>query len=75
MMIALPNPDRSYTLTLFLPWRLFESLDAAASGAGAAASSLVRDFFAEHFADALPLIPDVEGQFKQNPTSAWGWGW
>lgn len=74
MMIALPNPDRSFTCTMFLPWRLFETLDAdtkerAAAGSAATGKSAIRGFFEEHFADTLPLIPELEKQFFANPTS------
>jgi kynurenine 3-monooxygenase len=55
MLIALPNLDRSFTATLFLP--LAGEPSFASIGAG------VRSFFAEHFADALPLIPDLEREY------------
>lgn len=47
MMIALPNQDKTYTVTLFMPFKMFEQLDTP--------EKLV-DFFEENFADALPLI-------------------
>lgn len=73
MMIALPNPDATFTCTLFLPWPVLEELDRDASK--------VRPFFEAHFADALPLIPELEKQFATNPSSAlvmtrcnpWNW--
>jgi kynurenine 3-monooxygenase len=62
MLIALPNTDGSFTATLFLP----------ASGAPSFASldspRAVTDFFARHFADVLPLIPDLEEDFFSHPT-------
>jgi kynurenine 3-monooxygenase len=77
MMIALPNPDRSFTCTLFVPYRVIDALDAdararAAPGAAKPAEgvSAARAFFQTHFPDALPLIPEFEAQFLNNPTSA-----
>lgn len=62
MMIALPNPDKSFTLTLFAPWPLLDALDASPED--------VEPFFREHFPDALPLIPELKTQFQRNPSSA-----
>src|SRR5262249_17367716 len=62
MLIALPNADGSFTCTLFLP---FEGPDGFAS--------LVSDqdilaFFGREFPDAVPLMPDLLGDFRDNPT-------
>lgn len=62
MLIALPNPDQSFTCTLFLPWPQLEELDADAGKA--------RAFFEQFFPDALPLIADFETQFSTHPSSA-----
>jgi kynurenine 3-monooxygenase len=63
MLIALPNADGSFTATLFL------SRDGgAAPGFDKLDSPVqVREFFTRHFADVLPLIPDLEQQFAQHP--------
>ena len=61
MLIALPNPDRSFTATLFLPARGSGSFESLASPERA------RTFFATQFPDALALIPDFERQFTQHP--------
>lgn len=47
MMIALPNQDKSWTVTLFMPFTHFARLQDGAA--------LVA-FFREHFADVMPLI-------------------
>ncbi|KFO25478.1 Kynurenine 3-monooxygenase [Fukomys damarensis] len=47
MMIALPNTDKSFTCTLFMPFEEFEKL---------LTSSEVLDFFQEYFPDFIPLI-------------------
>ncbi|MCB9519544.1 MAG: FAD-dependent monooxygenase [Myxococcales bacterium] len=61
MMIALPNPDRTFTCTLFLRHEGpngFEGLQTPAA---------VEAFFAEHFADAIPHLPELTGEFARNP--------
>jgi kynurenine 3-monooxygenase len=59
MMIALPNLDRSFTCTLFLPHREFAQLDSREAASG---------FFARTFPDAIPLLPNLEEEFVHNPT-------
>jgi kynurenine 3-monooxygenase len=61
MLIALPNPDRSFTATLFLPQSGdpgFNTLDSDAA---------VQDFFKTEFASAAALIPDLAAQFRAHP--------
>ena len=57
MMIALPNPDGTFTGTLFLSFDDFEKKDP-------------RKFFEDVFPDALKLIPDFDEQWASNPTSS-----
>ncbi|SDY15510.1 FAD-dependent oxidoreductase [Hymenobacter psychrophilus] len=64
MMIALPNLDGSFNCTLFFPY------EGANSFAALQTPAQVRTFFAEHFADAVPLMPDLETEFFANPTSS-----
>jgi kynurenine 3-monooxygenase len=59
MMIALPNLDRSFTCTLFLPHGEFAKLTSREAARG---------FFQSTFPDAIPLLPDLEGDFFRNPT-------
>jgi kynurenine 3-monooxygenase len=59
MMIALPNLDRSFTCTLFLRHETFAPL---------AASHARNEFFATHFPDAIPLLPNLDDEFTDNPT-------
>jgi kynurenine 3-monooxygenase len=61
MLIALPNPDRSFTATLFLAARGADSFESLASPAAA------RTFFAARFPDALALMPGFDQQFAQHP--------
>jgi kynurenine 3-monooxygenase len=64
MLIALPNPDASFTCTLFFPYDgdpSFSSLDTTAKA---------RAFFEDHFADALALMPDFDEEWEANPNSS-----
>ncbi|HQR05335.1 MAG TPA: NAD(P)/FAD-dependent oxidoreductase [Gemmatales bacterium] len=66
MLIALPNPDASFTLTLFLPNTGTESF-ATLTSAGA-----VNSFFSRYFPDAQALMPDLTTQFLANPLGTLG---
>ena len=66
MLIALPNLDGSFTVTLFLPTEGdpgFDRLDTP---------ERVRAFFETRIADAAALIPDLEHAFFDNPTGPLG---
>ena len=64
MMIALPNPDGSFTCTLFFPFTGFVSFDKLKT------DKEVTDFFQQVFPDAKALMPDLRTDFQQNPTSS-----
>lgn len=66
MLIALPNPDATFTATLFLPNEGERSFERFAD-VGAA-----REFFAAEFPDALALIPDFDEQYQRNPVGLLG---
>jgi kynurenine 3-monooxygenase len=64
MLIALPNPDKTFTCTLFLPLggpASFENLDS---------EEHILAFFSEHFPDALPVMPTLIEDFRDNATSS-----
>jgi kynurenine 3-monooxygenase len=61
MMIALPNTDGSFTVTLFYPYEGFERLKTEES---------LLDFFRRDFPDALQLMPELAQDFFTNPTGA-----
>jgi kynurenine 3-monooxygenase len=64
MLIALPNLDGSFTGTLFFPFDgplSFNSLREPAE---------FEDFFGQTFPDAFSLIPDLQAQYEENPTSS-----
>ena len=67
MLIALPNLDGSFTVTLFLSYEEgkynFENLTT---------EETIKEFFATQFPDALALIPNIAEEFFNNPTGALG---
>jgi len=64
MMIALPNPDGSFTCTLF--WEF----EGPRSFATMKKDDDVRRFFDEEFPDAVPIMPTLLEDFKNNPTGS-----
>jgi len=64
MMIALPNPDSSFTCTLFWEFEGPRSFATTKTDDG------VRRFFDEEFPDAVPLMPTLLEDFRQNPTGS-----
>ncbi len=73
MMIALPNPDKSFTCTLFWPFQGehgFESLRTPEE---------VGAFFRRHYPDAVPLMPTLAEDYLRHPASSlvtvrcWPW--
>jgi kynurenine 3-monooxygenase len=64
MMIALPNPDGSFTCTLF--WEF----EGPRSFATTKTDDNVRRFFDEEFPDAVPLMPTLLEDFRNNPTGS-----
>ncbi len=66
MLIALPNFDRSYTGTLFLP---FSDTDQELSFQELDTESSIHRFFDSHFSDASALFTDLAKQYVNNPTS------
>lgn len=67
MLIALPNLDGSFTVTLFLPLEGEPGFSALVDDATA-----VERFFAREFPDALALMPDLVSEFLSNPTGRMG---
>jgi kynurenine 3-monooxygenase len=68
MLIALPNPDGSFTCTLFLP---FESAHTAEpSFERLTSNEAVMEFFTTSFPDAVPMMPNLLDDFWHNPVSS-----
>jgi len=66
MLIALPNPDATFTATLFL------ARDGADSFAALRTAVEVEAFFRREFADALPLLGNLGAQFAAHPQGLLG---
>ncbi len=64
MMIALPNEDGSYTVTLFWPFEGPGSFDAIRT------RDEVLAYFGEHFPDAVPLIPTLAEDYLESRPGA-----
>lgn len=64
MMIALPNPDGSFTATLFWPYSGQGGFDQVTTDSDILAA------FERHYPDALEVLPDVVEQFHEHPTSS-----
>jgi kynurenine 3-monooxygenase len=66
MLIALPNLDGSFTVTLFLPRAGNESFAALRT------VQQVQTFFSQHFADVVSLMPNLTTEFFDHPTGTMG---
>lgn len=64
MLIALPNLDGSYTVTLFFPF------EGPTSFAALNSDEKVLEFFSRVFPDALELMPDLIEDYHKNPTAS-----
>ncbi|GHA63522.1 FAD-dependent oxidoreductase [Pontibacter akesuensis] len=64
MMIALPNPDGSFTCTLFFPY------DGEHSFAAIQDKNDLLAFFNKVFPDAVPLMPELAQEYFENPVGA-----
>ena len=63
MLIALPNPDGSFTCTLFMPYEgenSFGNLDS---------DEAIDSFFKKQFPDFYEMMPDLVGDYKSHPLS------
>jgi kynurenine 3-monooxygenase len=63
MMIALPNPDKSFTCTLFWPAGSFDGLVSAGD---------IEDHFRLNYPDLLPLAPNLVDDYLHNPVGVLG---
>jgi kynurenine 3-monooxygenase len=63
MMIALPNPDRSFTCTLFWPTGSFDALTTPVA---------IGNHFRTHYPDLVPLAPNLVDDYQYNPVGVLG---
>jgi kynurenine 3-monooxygenase len=66
MLIALPNPDATFTATLFLARQGANSFERLTSPVA------VEEFFAREFPSARALMPDLTREFFANPQGSLG---
>ena len=64
MLMALPNPDKTFTCTLFAPYEGAQGFSEIPDAAAA------RSYFEMHFPDVLDLVPDFDRDWTENPTSS-----
>lgn len=64
MLIALPNTDKSFTCTLFMPYEGNPGFDEILNEAD------VTKFFERYFPDVITLIPELTREFLENPTGS-----
>ncbi len=64
MMIALPNPDGTFTCTLFLPFQGDASFNRLKT------ENEIQSFFQHTFPDAAKIMPKLAEDFKDNPTGS-----
>ncbi len=62
MLIALPNLDGSFTVTLFMPNQGYTSFSSIKT------DKEINQFFDHHFIDIKPLLDDLVNAYQQNPT-------
>ena len=67
MLIALPNLDGSFTVTLFLSYE-----EGEYNFSNLTTEDTIKEFFKTQFPDALALIPNIAEEFSNNPTGALG---
>ena len=63
MMIALPNPDGTFTCTLFAPMMGPNSFETLRS------DDAVSEYFRTFYPDAVPMMPSLLEDWHANPTS------
>ena len=67
MIIALPNLDGSFTVTLFIDYKdapdSFESMDSPEA---------IVEYFTRQYPDAIPLMPELVKDFEENPVGPLG---
>lgn len=64
MLIALPNPDATFTVTLFYPFEGEQSFEKLKTDTD------IMAFFEKTFPDVVPLMPSLLEDFRDNPTSS-----
>ena len=58
MLMALPNSDGSFTMTLFIPPSAFDELDSR---------EILKEYFEKNYSDSISLMPNLQEDFFKNP--------
>jgi len=66
MLIALPNPDKSFTVTLFAPYHGKDGFDAIDPND----DFRIKEYFQHHFPDVVDLMPNLTTDYRNNPVGA-----
>jgi len=67
MIIALPNLDGSFTVTLFIDYK-----DAPDSFASLNSPENIVEYFTRQYPDAIPMMPELLKDFEENPVGPLG---
>ncbi len=67
MIIALPNLDGSFTVTLFIDYE-----DAPDSFASLNSPEAITEYFTRQFPDAVPMMPALVKEYEENPVGPLG---
>jgi kynurenine 3-monooxygenase len=68
MLIALPNPDKTFTATLFAPFEGRGGFDTV----NVEDEEEILSYFHEHFPDVVDLMPNVVEDYRENPVGSLG---
>lgn len=66
MLIALPNPDKSFTATLFAPYKGKDGFDSIDPNN----EESILEYFRLHFPDIINLMPQLTSDYRNNPVGA-----
>jgi kynurenine 3-monooxygenase len=73
MMIALPNPDKSFTCTIFAPFRSTTNKETGEVNPGLldveeGSDKDVEAYFKKYFPDVMSIMPNYLKDFRRNPS-------
>jgi kynurenine 3-monooxygenase len=66
MLIALPNSDKSFTATLFAPYKGKDGFDDV----DITNDDEIKSYFERHFPDVMPYMPQLVEDYQQNPVGS-----
>lgn len=66
MLIALPNPEKSFTATLFAPYHGSDGFDSIDPNN----ADDVTAYFQKYFPDVVPLMPSLIEDYRSNPVGS-----